>query len=270
MACCSVIITTYNRPDALALVLHALNAQSQTDFEVLIADDGSIEDTRLMLQAFPVRFPLRHVWQADQGFRAARIRNLAIAQAQGDYVIFLDGDCVVRPDFIARHCALAETDCFVSGNRVLCQADFSNEILRTQTPVWQWSWRQWLRAYQRSQINRYSPLLTLPGQTWRKRKALQHWRGVKTCNLGVWRRALLAINGFDESYQGWGHEDADLAVRLLQAGQQRKDGRFYVPVLHLWHKPAPRAQEQENWQRLQAALQGERATVTAHGINKTS
>jgi glycosyltransferase involved in cell wall biosynthesis len=262
----SLIITTYNRPDSLKAVLSALNAQNQRDFEVLIADDGSTDDTRLMLHHFEADFPLHHVWQHDQGFRAARIRNRALRQAQGDYIIFIDGDCIPRRDFIARHCALAEKNCFVSGQRILCQPAFTEHVLHQHIPLWQWSLWQWLRAYQRGHINRLLPLLALPDGAWRQRASVQHWRGVKTCNLGVWHSALSAINGFDEAYQGWGHEDADLAVRLLHAGQQRKDGRFSVAVFHLWHPEAPRTHEADNIQRLHEALAQKRTHRAQQGM----
>jgi glycosyltransferase involved in cell wall biosynthesis len=262
----SIIITTYNRPDTLEAVLKALNAQTEDGFEVLVADDGSTDETRTMLARFPARFHLQHVWQPDEGFRAARARNLGIAQADGAYIIFLDGDCIPRSDFVARHCDLAETGSFVSGNRVLCHAAFTDTVLNKALPIWAWSNWQWLKTYVRGGVNRLTPMLALPDGGWRQRDALQHWRGVKTCNLGAWRDALMAINGFDESYHGWGHEDADLAVRLLQSGLRRKDGRFAVPVWHLWHPEASRQAEAENLQRLEATLQQKRSTVARQGI----
>ncbi len=121
----SVIVTTYNRPDALRAVLDGLAAQTDRDFEILVADDGSRDDTRELVEAVRsgVPVPIRHVWQEDRGFRAGAARNRATAQARGDYVIFLDGDCVPRPSFIARHRALAEAGWMVAGNRILLSGD---------------------------------------------------------------------------------------------------------------------------------------------------
>src|SRR5215470_10988167 len=117
----SVIVTTYNREDALEAVLSALSRQSDRGFEVVIADDGSGPTTATLVERWRTRLgvPLSHVWQVDRGFRAAEIRNRAILACNGNYCVFLDGDCLARPDFIATHRALAETGWFITGNRVL-------------------------------------------------------------------------------------------------------------------------------------------------------
>ena len=98
----SVVVTTFNRPDALHLVLAALTQQTLLPNEVIIADDGSTEETRQLIVQLKttLNYPIKHVWQADEGFRAAKIRNQAVLQANYDYLIFLDGDCVPFPDFI--------------------------------------------------------------------------------------------------------------------------------------------------------------------------
>ena len=252
----SVIVTTYNRPDALAAVLQGLAAQSDRDFEVLVADDGSGPETAQVLQqqarAFPV--PLVHVWQEDQGFRAGAARNRAVAQAQGEYLLFLDGDCVPLPDFVSRHKALADPHWFVAGNRILLSPSFTEHALQAGWALHARSALQWLWARLRGQINRLTPLLRLGNAGWRKVSPLR-WQGARTCNLAVWREDFVAVNGFDEAYAGWGHEDADLAVRLIRQGTRRKDGRFATAVLHLWHRENDRSREQDNAQRLAHILQ---------------
>ena len=117
----SVIVTTYNREDALDAVLRSLAAQSDSDFEVVVADDGSGPATRELIAAWKAKLAVRleHVWHEDRGFRAAEIRNRAILAARGGYCIFLDGDCIARPDFVATHRRLAEPGWFVTGNRIL-------------------------------------------------------------------------------------------------------------------------------------------------------
>ena len=159
----SVIVTTYNRPDALAAVLHALAAQTDHDFEVRVADDGSGPQTRGLVQqiasTFPV--PLSHVWQEDLGFRAGAARNRACAQAQGEYLVFLDGDCVPLPDFVAQHRALADARWFVAGNRILLSPGFTALALGTGRPLHAQSTLYWLWARLRGHINRLSPLLRL-------------------------------------------------------------------------------------------------------------
>jgi len=261
----SVIVTTYNRPDALALVLKALAAQTKPPFEVIIADDGSTNSTAELIKELCPQLPysLQHIWQEDKGFRAAMARNRAVIAATGDYLIFLDGDSIPRTDFIAKHAQLAEKGCFVAGNRILLSKKFTAQL---KSPIWTWTTRQWLIPYLRRDINRFLPLIRLPE---RKKNKKQKWQGAKTCNLAIWRDDFIKINGFDESFQGWGHEDAELVVRLLRNGVQRKEGRFAVPVLHLWHPEEDRSNEKDNRQRLEQILRSTKK-VAEQGINQDS
>lgn len=255
----AVIVTTYNRPDALAAVLQGLLEQTDNHFEVLVADDGSGQDTAAVVQSFQQRakFALRHVWQEDDGFRAAAIRNRALAACSADYVIFTDGDCVPPSDFVSRHRQLAEAGYFLAGNRVLLSATFTQQVLERKLAVHAWGAMRWIKARLCGQINRLLPLLRLPDAAWRKRSP-QRWEGVKTCNVSAWREDLIRVNGLDESYTGWGLEDSDLVIRLLRAGVQHKSARFAAPVFHLWHRENPRSTLEENHKRLQAVLQSER------------
>jgi glycosyltransferase involved in cell wall biosynthesis len=251
----SVIVTTYNRPDALGAVLRGLFAQAETGFEILVADDGSGDDTRALVEqmaaAAPV--PLAHVWQEDRGFRAGAARNRAAARARGDYLLFLDGDCVPRPDFIACHRGLAERRWMVAGNRVLLSERFTREVLASGAPIHDWDLGRWRASRSRGAINRTAPLRRLPLGPLRKLGS-RRWQRVRTCNLGVWADDFRAVNGFDEAFEGWGFEDSDLAVRLLNSGVRRKEGAFATAVLHLWHRENDRAREGENWRRLQHRL----------------
>ncbi|PKO39511.1 MAG: glycosyl transferase family 2 [Betaproteobacteria bacterium HGW-Betaproteobacteria-4] len=256
----SIVVTTYNRPDALRAVLASLAAQTDAAFEVLVADDGSRQETAAAVAEAAVNFPvsLAHLWQQDDGFRAAAARNLAVAASRGDYLVFVDGDCVLRPDFVARHRALAEAGWFVAGNRVLLSESFTKKVL--QLPMIELhgdSRLSWLGRRFSGAINRWLPLCFVPGNGWRKRQP-QRWQGARTCNLAMWRADFDAINGFDEAFQGWGHEDADLAIRLLHAGVQRKDGRFATAVLHLWHRENDRSNLAENERRLAEILAADR------------
>ena len=265
----SVIITTYNRPDALAAVLRALDLQAHRDFEVLIADDGSAAPTRTLLLGLQerLRFPLRHIWQEDQGFRAGRARNLAVATSDGDYLVFLDGDCIPFPDFLGNHLRLAETGWFVSGNRIMFSQQFTHRVLAENLRVELWTGRQWLQARATGDIPRVLPLIRFPNRGF-KRFSQRRWYGAKSCNLAVWRSDFFKVDGFDESYAGWGHEDADLVARLIGSGVLRKSGRFAVPVLHLWHPHSDRSREPLNLARLQETLKGHRTRalqgVSAH------
>lgn len=251
----AVIVTTYNRPDALAAVLEGYAAQDSGEFELVIADDGSTEETARLLAGYVQRLPfaLRHVWQEDRGFRAAAIRNRALAATAADYIVFSDGDCVPPRHYVSRHRALAERGYFLAGNRILLSRQFTAEVLEGRLAIHDWSTTRWLAAWLRRDVNRALPLLALPDGSFRKR-APQRWEGIKTCNLSAWRSDLLAVNGLDESYCGWGLEDSDLVVRLLRAGVRHKSARFAAPVFHLWHPEHDRSLLAENRQRLAEIL----------------
>ncbi|NBR27144.1 MAG: glycosyltransferase [Betaproteobacteria bacterium] len=255
----AVILTTYNRPDALAAVLNGYLAQSTQSFELLVADDGSTGATRAVVDDFRSRaaFPLNHVWHEDCGFRAAAIRNRALAATTADYIIFSDGDCVPATDFVARHQALAERGWFVAGNRVLLAQAFTAHALSQALPLHRYGALDWLAAWCKRDINRLLPLLRRGDGNWRRAQP-QRWEGVKTCNLAAWREDLARINGLDESYSGWGLEDSDLVIRLLHAGVKHKNGRFATPVFHLWHAENDRSRLPENQRRLDAILQSDR------------
>jgi glycosyltransferase involved in cell wall biosynthesis len=255
----SIIVTTYNREDALDAVLRSLARQDDSDFEVIIADDGSGEATTKLVDAWKVRFGRRldHVWHTDRGFRAAEIRNRAILAARGAYCVFLDGDCIVRPDFIATHRRLAEPGWFVTGNRVLLSAELTTEVLREKLNPASWGFGRWFAERWRGGVNRLSALLHLPlGPLRRVRQGV--WQGARSCNLAIWRTDLDCIDGFDADYSGWGKEDSDIIIRLLHAGVRRKDGTFATGVLHLWHRDADRSQLAENERKLAGVAAGDR------------
>lgn len=264
----SIIITTYNRPDALKLVLLALNDQSEQTFEVIIADDGSTQETRQLIDAVrhQLSFPIYLVWHEDKGFRAGMIRNKAAAKASGDYLIFLDGDCIPSHYFIARHAKLAEPSTFVTGNRVLLSEGFTNRVLEQTIPIHSWSLYHWLIAKLKKQSNRILPTLSVPLGSLRKMQP-RKWQGAKTCNLAMWKKDFVNVNGFDEQYTGWGYEDSDLVIRLMRQSVYRKEGRFAVPVFHLWHIENDRTHEKENLHRLES-LSKTKQVVINKGINQ--
>lgn len=266
----SVIVTTYNRPDALHLVLLGLNQQTQLPDQVIIADDGSSDATRLLIDRFQgqLNYSLKHVWQKDKGFQAARIRNKAVLQADHDYLIFLDGDCIPFPDFIEKHCFLAEPNWFVSGHRILLEKKLTLKILKEGLPIYQDSALKWLRYYFQHHSNRLFPLLRIRLNRLRKLQA-QRWQGAKSCNLGLWKKDFLAVNGFDESFIGWGYEDSDLVIRLIRAHIYRKSGKFAIPVIHLWHQQNNRQQEQINFNLLKKMIESQRihAKIGLNNLN---
>lgn len=263
----SVIITTYNRPDALAAVVEACFLQDDKNFEIIIADDGSAHNTRRCVETLKARspVPMRHVWQPDEGFRAARARNQGILAASGDYIIFLDGDCVPRRNFISRHRKLARPGYLVTGSRVLLSPDYTRKLLDEGINVCCLGLWAKLKLRLAGDLNKFlQTVLTLP-DLGRESKRFS-WRRIKSCNLGVWRSDLAMVNGFDESFLGWGHEDSDLVVRLFNAGVMRKEGAFATEVYHLWHQENRRDLEDSNRQIvLQRAL--DKTTQAAVGLS---
>jgi glycosyltransferase involved in cell wall biosynthesis len=259
----SIIVATYNRLDALDAVLRSLAGQGDADFEVLVADDGSRPETAAVVDAWKGRVGRRlvHVWHPDEGFRLAEIRNRAILAAAGEYCIFLDGDCLARPNFLSVHRALAERGWFVTGNRVLLSNELSQRILSEQLKAERWNVSQWLAQRLARKINRAAPLFSLPLGPLRKLNT-RAWRGARGANMAIWRSDLIAVDGFDSSFSGWGREDSDLFVRLIRAGVRRKDGRWGTGVLHLWHPEADRTRLVENERRLNEALSGDRIRST--------
>lgn len=254
----SVVVTTYNREDALAAVLRSLAPQTDADFEVIVADDGSGPGTAALIQAWKAKVGHRieHVWHDDNGFRAAEIRNRAILASRGAYCIFLDGDCVVRRDFVATHRRLAERGWFVTGNRILLSPALTSNVLRDTLAPERWGLGRWLAERWRGGVNRLSALLHLPlGPLRRLRRTA--WQGARSCNLAIWRADLDRVDGFDADYAGWGKEDSDLIVRLLHAGIRRKDGVFATGVIHLWHAEADRSQLNDNERKLAGILAGD-------------
>lgn len=261
----SVIVTTYNRPDALAAVLEGLLAQQRSPaFDVLIADDGSGPATRHAFENYAPRFEgrLRHVWHPDEGFRAGTIRNRAAARSNAERLIFLDGDCVPRPCFVAAHAAAASVGSMARGSRALLTRRFSERALGGRWPVHAWPGRRWIAARLRGEVNRLRGLLPSP-LSFRAGHPSSDWRSVRTCNLAVWRSDFERVNGFDERFIGWGYEDSDLAIRLINAGVLVRRAGSGTTVLHLWHQENDRRFEGENLARLEATQRSgtTRATV---------
>ena len=251
----AVVVTTYNRPDALEVVLESYCRQSDQDFELVVADDGSKEDTADLVRQFAQRAPFRltHVWHEDRGFRAAAIRNRALVSTGADYIVFTDGDCIPSPHFVRAHKQLAEPGYFLGAGRVLLSSGLTDRILCHQVSIHTWRVLDWVLSWGKREINRVLPLVELPDGPFRKWSP-DRWEGIKTCNLSAWRDDLIRVNGLDESYEGWGLEDSDLVIRLLHAGVKHKSARFAATVVHLWHPEEDRVRLPDNQKRLDNLL----------------
>jgi glycosyltransferase involved in cell wall biosynthesis len=254
----SLVISTYNRPDALAKVLRGVQSQTRWPDEVLIADDGSGDETRRLIQEWQgqARGPVRHLWQPDQGFRKTRILNQALVAATGNYLVFLDGDCVPHPKFLADHERLAERGCWVQGRRCFVAEGAVPGFLPGETPVWLWMLM--------GRIGGVAKGIRLPLPMVRRDQAQ---RGIIGCNMGVWREDLVAVNGFDEAYAGWGFEDSDLGTRLYHLGRVRKFVYAHAVVYHLNHPMLPRDDLAAGRARLAETLSSGRVRCE-HGLDR--
>lgn len=239
----SLIISTYESPSALDKVLQGVHGQTQPPHEILVADDGSGPVTRALIERWQPRLGLRHIWHEDQGFRKTIILNRAVAAAKGDYLLFLDGDCVPHRDFVRDHAVLAEKNFWVQGRRCFVQEKFVTDFSVDRTPIGLWCLQR--------RITGLGKALRLPFPVVRRNR--EH-RGIIGCNMAFWRDDLVAVNGFDEDYTGWGREDSDLGVRVYHLGRTRKFVYGWAVVYHLNHPPLSRARVPVSEQRLAEAI----------------
>jgi len=246
--------------------LRALSRQSDRNFEIVVADDGSGPATACVVREWASRLPIKHVWHEDRGFRLSDIRNRGIRESAGTYVLFLDGDCIARPHFVAAHRRLAESGWFVTGTRILLSREMTDRVLHEGLEPESWRLGRWLLPRTRGELNRLAPLLSLRLGGMRKLTA-RRWRGARGSNMAFWRADLEKVDGFDASFSGWGREDSDLFIRLIRAGVRRKDGRFATGVLHLWHPEADRSRLGENDRQLDEVLHSNRI-VARRGLSK--
>jgi glycosyltransferase involved in cell wall biosynthesis len=229
-------VTTYNRPDALERTLEGLGMQDRVPGQVLVADDGSTTDTADLVRRWSAEapFPLHHVWHEDRGFRAAAIRNKAIRESSGAYIVFLDGDCVPDRYFIGDHLDLALPGRFFQGKRVILGPRWAGTFragnIRTGAGR--------LRMALSSQVGNRHHLVRLPLVPAVTSTSMS---GIRSCNMGIFRTDLEAVNGFNEDFVGWGREDSELAVRLYRYGLKRLGHPFRAICYHLWHPEQERS-----------------------------
>ena len=245
----ALIITTYNRPDALELVLKSALAQTRLPDEIIVADDGSRQDTAEVVEFIRSHtdIPVKHSWRPDDGFRAAESRNRALAQAKSDYIILIDGDMILDPSFIADHLKLARKGRLIQGSRVILTQSRTQEILDSgELPD--------LSAFSQGIEKRLSALRCRSLSALIGRQSSRKHKGIKTCNMGFFRSDALAVNGFDNRFVGWGREDSEFVARLFHNGMKRHNLKFAGIAYHLWHHEAERDALPQNDALLKATL----------------
>jgi glycosyltransferase involved in cell wall biosynthesis len=266
----SVIFTTYNSPDWLEKVLWGFFAQTHKNFEIIVADDGSRDETRQLIERLcqdsPMR--LRHVWQVDDGFQKSRILNKAIAAATGDYLIFTDGDCIPREDFVAEHIRHAEDRCYLSGGYFKLPLDISKAITRDDVANQRMFSPNWLRSQGMNLSLLRALKLTMQGKVG---NILNHlpvkasWNGH---NSSCHKKWAIAVNGFDENMQ-YGGQDAEFGRRLRHAGIRAKRIRYSTICVHLEHGHGYVTPEMKaNSARIRENTKKNRLTWTAVGLDQ--
>ena len=243
----SLIITTYNRPDALLLVLLSIAGQMTLPDEVIIADDGSDSESQKLITDFrqSSNLNIMHSWQEDKGFRAAKSRNKAISKSNGDYIVLIDGDMILHPEFINDHINQAQPSYFVQGSRVLLTEDKTNQTLDQQKINFSLLSNGLQNRKNAFHSNILSKLFS------NKRNYL---RGIRTCNMAFYKQDCININGFNNEFEGWGREDSEFIMRLLNSGINRKNVRFNAIQFHLWHNENIRSSLEKNDVILQEAI----------------
>ena len=261
---CSLLISTYNWPAALNLCLKSVLRQSVLPAEIIVADDGSGAETHQLVEEFKKQSPVPvvHVWHPDEGFQLAKIRNKAIAKATCSYLIQIDGDLILHPHFIADHLHIQEPAYFVSGSRVLLSGATTEALLQHDSIEVQ-------KHHQGSKnfFNRFRnrALRQVLSTRYKINGANKYY--VKGCNMAFWKDDLLKVNGYNESFTGWGREDSELAIRLINVGVQKKFLKMGGISYHLYHKEVSRELELRNIQLMEAAIT-QRLVRAENGVNK--
>jgi glycosyltransferase involved in cell wall biosynthesis len=274
----TVVLTTYEWPEALDVALRSLLEEGDDDFEVLVADDGSGPGTRAVVRRWQERVGERvgHVWQPDEGFRLARVRDLAALEARGDYLVLVDGDCLVRRGFAKALRRAALPGWFLASKRLNLSESLSRRVLTANLPVWRWSAAEWLvrapREVLRSPREPNRPGVLLP-----LRDRRRPWRPDEPdfeppfsgygYFLGIHKRDLERVNGFDLRFVGWGEEDTDLTIRLRRLGMRCGWAGPRTTLLHLWH-PARKETSSRNLPLLRGTEADEARVEAVAGLRE--
>ncbi len=229
----TLLIATYNWPDALELVLLSILGQTRMPDEIVLADDGSDYRTRDLITKYKKEFqiPLIHVWHADEGFRLAKIRNMAIAKASCDYIVQIDGDIILHPRFIEDHFNFSVRGSFVRASRVYINPKVSQEMLTKKTYK--------INAFSRGVTNFFSalrvPFLWKFFETDYKNVGDELYE-IHGCNMAYWREDAIKVNGYNELFNGWGPEDKEFIARLLNSGVRKRFIKLGAIAFHIYHQ----------------------------------
>lgn len=257
---CTLVTPTYNWPQALELLLLSITKQTHLPDEVIIADDGSGEETRELIDRMSKNFPvpLVHVWHEDIKNRKPAIMNKAIAKAKGDYIVEIDGDIIMNRHFIEDHLTLAETGCYLFGSRVTIKKEklaalFSNKLLHF--------------GLFSSGISKRSRTLRIPLLMKQAKKVEERSRKLRGCNMSFWKKDFVAVNGFNESLTGWGQDDSELIERLHNLGVKGKRLKYGGIAYHIYHKEQTKDHVAHNFE-IENNTRAKKLTFIEKGINQ--
>jgi len=248
----SLIISTYNWPQALHLCLSsALNLVTKP-FEIIIADDGSSFETTEVVRNFIAqsKIQIKHVWHEDNGFRLSQIRNKAISQAEGNYIVQIDGDIIMHPYFITDHLYLAKKEHFVTGSRAMITELNSKRILSSSIVP---SVKE-LNRISTESLNRIRNRFLMRFLSSRYKVSGKYSSYTKGCNMAFWKDDFVKVNGYNEKISGWGREDEELVIRFLKMNLRKQFIKFGGITYHIWHPFASRDKLLENDTIMQETL----------------
>lgn len=256
----ALLISTYNWPAALRLVLTSALEQTVKVNEILIADDGSNNETKLLIEEMQKLsgVPIRHFWQEDNGFRKSKILNKAVAATAVDYIIQVDGDCIMHPKFVEDHLNHLQKGVYLYGSRVNILPDFVAQVLENRVTHFNFFSKE-IKNKTRSIHLQFLSKLYRPHDG-----ISSKFRG---CNVSFWRQDFIDINGYNEDYEGWGREDSDLVIRMGNKGVKAKRLRYAGIVYHIHHKINSKHNFELN-DKMQNETIEKKITFIENGVNK--
>ncbi|WP_299395480.1 glycosyltransferase family 2 protein [uncultured Gelidibacter sp.] len=268
----SVIISTYNQPEWLTKVLWGYEQQTEKNFEILIADDGSGEATKHLIDSF-IKFSslsIQHIWQEDDGFQKTKILNKAILKAKSDYLIFTDGDCIPRNDFVATHLKLRKEHTFLSGGYFKLPEDISNSISKNDIENQNCFSLEWLQEKGLKKTFKSNKLTASGFKAWFLNTFTPTKATFDGMNVSGWKALILRVNGFDERMK-YGGEDREVGERLMNIGVKFKQIRYSAICVHLHHsRPYKDEEALKQNQLIRKFTKKNNIKATDFGINATS
>lgn len=257
----ALIITTYNWPEALELVLLSVKNQIIFPFEVIIADDGSTHETKQLIERFQNDFPvpLKHVWHGDEGFRRSAVLNRAISKTDSDYIIQLDGDCIIHKKFVSDHLNAIENNTYLFGSRVNIQESYLNTLFKNKIT----SFSYIAKGIKKRNRNIHFPILG--AILYKKNTELSS--KLRGCNLSYWKKDFIEVNGYNEDMVGWGREDSELIIRMMNNNVLGKRLKYKAIVYHIWHKENSKEKLDINHTIQEKAIRDKQSWCT-NGIDK--